>query len=158
MVTGCIPRTGLGRTRLGPRLFPSIPQQTWDAGTAPMLGCMACGLSVLIENKRRRGEMALYVAPRALCVASFAPSVYCPHEYAHRYAILDEILPAALFAGARGRTLARWCERAILSLSMGVVTTAVRLLLALLNSGEESEFTHRAFMNRSWYEVSFVAC
>jgi hypothetical protein len=56
----------LGRTRLLPKLFPSLPQQIWDGGVAPLLGCMACGFSVVIENKRRRGEMALYVAPRAL--------------------------------------------------------------------------------------------
>ena len=33
----------LGRTRLLPKLFPRLPQQTWDAGVSPMLGCMLCG-------------------------------------------------------------------------------------------------------------------
>ena len=33
----------LGRTRLLPKLFPRQPQQTWDAGVSPMLGCMLCG-------------------------------------------------------------------------------------------------------------------
>jgi hypothetical protein len=56
----------LVRTRLGPRLLPWVPQQTWESGACALLGCFMCGFSVLIENKRRRGEMALYVAPRAL--------------------------------------------------------------------------------------------
>lgn len=41
---------------------------TGDGGLAMLLGTFMCGWSVLIENKRRRGEMALFVAPRALSV------------------------------------------------------------------------------------------
>lgn len=31
-----------------------------------MAGCLICGWSIFIEQKKRRGEMALYVLPRAL--------------------------------------------------------------------------------------------
>jgi hypothetical protein len=31
-----------------------------------MAGCLACGSSIWIENGRRRGEIALYVLPRAI--------------------------------------------------------------------------------------------
>lgn len=31
-----------------------------------MAGCLACGASIWIEQGKRRGEMALYVLPRAL--------------------------------------------------------------------------------------------
>jgi hypothetical protein len=56
----------LSRTVLFPRLFPSVPHQVWDGGFGPILGCWTCGWSVFIEEKRKRAEMALYVAPRAL--------------------------------------------------------------------------------------------
>jgi hypothetical protein len=49
-----------------PRLFPFVPNQYWDSGLGEILGSWACGWSVFIEEKRKRGEMALYVAPRAL--------------------------------------------------------------------------------------------
>lgn len=62
----------LVRTRL-PQLVSSVPQQPLDSGLCVMLGCAVCGFSVLIENKRRRREMALYVAPRALCVREPPP-------------------------------------------------------------------------------------
>ena len=35
----------LGRTRLLPKLFSRLPQQTWDGGISPMLGCVLCGFS-----------------------------------------------------------------------------------------------------------------
>jgi hypothetical protein len=56
----------LGRSLLLPRLFPSVSHRFWDAGLGPMLGSLTCGWSVFIEDKRKRAEMALYVAPRAL--------------------------------------------------------------------------------------------
>ncbi|KAH6619001.1 integral membrane protein [Boeremia exigua] len=55
----------LSRTRLGPRFFPATSPQTWDAGRAVLAGCVACGLSVLVEAPARRGELALVVLPRA---------------------------------------------------------------------------------------------
>lgn len=54
------------RSRAGPALFPRLPKGTFDNFYAPFVGCLLCGLSVLIETKHRRGEMALYVAPRAV--------------------------------------------------------------------------------------------
>ena len=95
---------------MGPHLFPRMPQQFWDSGFAPLLGCFVCALSVLIENPRRRGEMALYVAPRAL------------------YALLDDVKlsPGGLFKGARSRRLALAIEKVVFALSTSaVLTTAV---------------------------------
>lgn len=66
--------------------------QIYDSGLCVQLGCMLCGLSVLIENKRRRREMALYTAPRAL------------------YTLIDGI---ALPRGRAGQLLSRWMERSI---------------------------------------------
>ena len=37
-----------------------------DTTLGPFLGCATCGLSVLLESKPRRAELALYVFPRAL--------------------------------------------------------------------------------------------
>lgn len=56
----------LARTMLLPRLFPTVSHQYWDSGLGPILGSWTCGWSVFIEEKRKRAEMALYVAPRAL--------------------------------------------------------------------------------------------
>ncbi|EIN13741.1 hypothetical protein PUNSTDRAFT_109923 [Punctularia strigosozonata HHB-11173 SS5] len=57
----------LTRTRLLARLFPYISHDFWDGPHGCILaGCLACGGSIWIENGRRRGEMALYVLPRAI--------------------------------------------------------------------------------------------
>lgn len=67
----------LTRTLVLAKLFPWIPHDVWDGPCGGVLvGSLTCGWSLLIENARRRGEMALYVFPRALraslpkCVAS----------------------------------------------------------------------------------------
>lgn len=55
----------LVRTRI-PKLFPGVDPIVWDDGLCAGLGCMLCGLSILIESKRRRREMSLFVTTRAL--------------------------------------------------------------------------------------------
>ncbi|KAF8920100.1 hypothetical protein CPB85DRAFT_1372880 [Mucidula mucida] len=57
----------LTRSLVLARLFPSISHDFWDGPYGCILaGCIACGSSIWIENPRRRGEMAMYVIPRAL--------------------------------------------------------------------------------------------
>ncbi|KAI3622488.1 integral membrane protein [Moniliophthora roreri] len=49
------------------RLLPFISHDFWDGPYGCILaGCLTCGGSIWIENPRRRGEMALYVLPRAI--------------------------------------------------------------------------------------------
>ncbi|KAF1808893.1 hypothetical protein P152DRAFT_404477 [Eremomyces bilateralis CBS 781.70] len=59
----------LARTRVGPRVFSKhgdiVSPQMWDAGMAITAGCLACGWSIWLERKERRGELALWVWPRA---------------------------------------------------------------------------------------------
>ncbi|GAA5850225.1 hypothetical protein JCM8547_001049 [Rhodosporidiobolus lusitaniae] len=95
----------LVRTRL-PQLFPFVPQQPLDSGLCVLAGCFACGWSVLLENPRRRREMALYVAPRAV------------------YAILDEIIPSSFKHGKSGELLCAWLERVVVAVSSGTVLSA----------------------------------
>lgn len=66
----------LSRTRLGPKLFDQkkISRQDWDSGLCVRAACILCGWSVLIEEERRRGELAMFVAPRA--AATFMPRSY----------------------------------------------------------------------------------
>ena len=66
----------LSRTRLGPKLFSrdKIAPITWDSGLCVGAGCSICGWSILLENGRRRSEVAMFVAPRAL--ATFLPRKY----------------------------------------------------------------------------------
>jgi hypothetical protein len=46
----------------------------WDSGLCIGAGCVLCGWSILIEAERRREELALFVAPRAL-------ATWLPREY-----------------------------------------------------------------------------
>lgn len=55
------------RTLAIARLLPYISHNVYDGPYGCILaGCLACGSSIWIEQGRRRGEMALYVLPRAL--------------------------------------------------------------------------------------------
>ncbi|PBP21947.1 integral membrane protein [Diplocarpon rosae] len=56
------------RSRAGPRILgtSNAAYQQIDGGTCIGGGCALCGWSVLIENETRRGELGLFVAPRAL--------------------------------------------------------------------------------------------
>jgi hypothetical protein len=57
------------------RLFPFISHDFWDGPFGCVLaGCLVCGSSIWIENGRRRGEMALYVLPRA--IRAFLPDAW----------------------------------------------------------------------------------
>ena len=66
----------LSRTRLGPKIFgqETITPIMWDSGLCVGAGCVLCGWSALIEAERRRMELALFVAPRAL--ATLLPRMY----------------------------------------------------------------------------------
>ena len=66
----------LSRTRLGPRIFSrdTITPQMWDSGLCVGAGCVLCGWSIFIEAEKRRGELAMFVAPRAL-------ATWLPREY-----------------------------------------------------------------------------
>lgn len=55
------------RTVVLAKLFPFISHDFWDGPFGcVMAGCLMCGSSIWIEDGRRRGEIALYVLPRAL--------------------------------------------------------------------------------------------
>ena len=66
----------LSRTQLGPKLFDekTVSRQDWDSGLCVRAACLLCGWSILIEKERRRGELAMFVAPRA--AATFLPRSY----------------------------------------------------------------------------------
>ena len=57
----------LTRSLVLAKFFPFISHDFWDGPLGCiMAGSLACGSSIWIENGRRRGEMALYVLPRAV--------------------------------------------------------------------------------------------
>ena len=66
----------LSRTRLGPKLFnyDAITPMMWDQGLCINVACALCGWSILLEAQKRRQEVALFVAPRAL--ATILPRRY----------------------------------------------------------------------------------
>ncbi|KAK9248005.1 hypothetical protein V1506DRAFT_530454 [Lipomyces tetrasporus] len=85
------------RTRVGPYLFPKVKRLRWDDTLGPALGSFMCGWSVLLENPRRRGELALFVAPRAL--GAFLPEDFDKfHEYAE--CVVFSVAYAVLFSVA----------------------------------------------------------
>ena len=66
----------LARTLLGPRVFGRdiVSPTMWDSGLCVRAGCILCGWSILIESEKRRQELGLFVAPRAL--ATLLPRQY----------------------------------------------------------------------------------
>ncbi|GAB1313331.1 hypothetical protein MFIFM68171_03541 [Madurella fahalii] len=58
----------LARTRVGPHVVgkDAPARQRIDGGICIGTGCLLCGWSIMIEKPRRRKDMALFVAPRAL--------------------------------------------------------------------------------------------
>ncbi|KAG6851055.1 hypothetical protein H0H93_002947 [Arthromyces matolae] len=91
----------LTRSLILARALPWISHDFWDGPLGCIFaGSMLCGSSIWIENGRRRGEMALYVLPRAI-------RTYLPDA----------------FVKARGRT-ARGLERIAFVLSFSTLVTA----------------------------------
>ena len=57
----------LTRTLVVARAFPRISHDFYDGPFGCiMAACLVCGSSIWIESGRRRGEIALYVLPRAI--------------------------------------------------------------------------------------------
>lgn len=63
----------LSRTQVGPRIFDVTPQ-IWDSGLCVRAACIICGWSILLEAQKKRQELAMFVAPRAL--ATIFPRSY----------------------------------------------------------------------------------
>ncbi|CAG8716149.1 13399_t:CDS:2, partial [Ambispora leptoticha] len=87
------------RSRIGPILLPWVNKTRWDR-LGPLLGCFVCGFSLMLENKRRRSEMALYVAPRALI--SFWSRLVGENEWWNEANTLKELGEVGLFGFAMG--------------------------------------------------------
>lgn len=95
----------MARSMVLPRLFPNISFGYWDSGLGPILGSWTCGWSVFIEEKRKRAEMALYVAPRAL------------------FALAEMSKPGWL---SKGQKSALQAERLLFGMSVGIVIAAAK--------------------------------
>ncbi|KAH9486928.1 hypothetical protein JR316_0000994 [Psilocybe cubensis] len=103
------------RTLVLARLFPSISHDFWDGPLGCIFaGCLACGGSIWIENGRRRGEMALYVLPRA--IRAILPDAWTKSgnqsfKFAERIAFvlsISTLLTAATHRPDSLRGLSRW--------------------------------------------------
>ncbi|KAJ7630946.1 hypothetical protein FB45DRAFT_552499 [Roridomyces roridus] len=85
------------RTLFLAKLFPSISHDFWDGPLGGVLaGSLLCGSSIWIENGRRRGEMALYVLPRA--VRSLLPNSWVRTN--SLYAVMGERIAFVLSLSA----------------------------------------------------------
>ncbi|KAF4623335.1 hypothetical protein D9613_001812 [Agrocybe pediades] len=103
------------RTFVLARLFPFISHDFWDGPYGCiMAGCLTCGSSIWLENGRRRGEMALYVLPRAVraCLPDkWIKSGYKSINIAERIVFIlsfSTLLTAALHRPDSLRGLSRW--------------------------------------------------
>lgn len=58
----------LTRTVVGPRMVSGgrVSPQMWDSGLCVRAACILCGWSILLEAQKKRQELAMFVAPRAL--------------------------------------------------------------------------------------------
>lgn len=81
----------LVRTRLGPILFPNATPQQLEDTWGPALGSLVCGLSSLAETPRRRGELALFVAPKAM-------TAILPQRFSFKHPKIETVLFALSFA------------------------------------------------------------
>ncbi|KAJ7103527.1 hypothetical protein B0H15DRAFT_217075 [Mycena belliarum] len=111
----------LSRSLILARLFPFISHDFWDGPYGCVLaGCLVCGSSIWIENGRRRGEMALYVLPRAVrtCLPdAWVRSGNAGVRLAERIAFvvsLSSLLTAASHYPHVLRGLSRWGLRFII--------------------------------------------
>lgn len=94
------------RTRFGYQLL-GVNQSRLDHTLGPLLGSMLCGLSLLVESKHRRGEMTLYVVPRALF--SLTERLLSPHQKGRWWEFM----------------VAEFAENAVFAASVMVVMNAV---------------------------------
>ena len=67
----CLSRTQVGYKLVSPKI---ISPMMWDQGLCIRAGCALCGFSILIEAEKKRQEVAMFVAPRA--VATLLPRMY----------------------------------------------------------------------------------
>ncbi|KAF5370237.1 hypothetical protein D9615_010073 [Tricholomella constricta] len=97
------------------RLFPGVSHDFWDGPFGCIFaGSLVCGSSIWIENGRRRGEMALYVLPRA--VRACLPDAWVRNSskkarIAERIAFIlsfSTLITAAIHRPETLRGLSRW--------------------------------------------------
>ncbi|KAM5536190.1 hypothetical protein V8D89_010089 [Ganoderma adspersum] len=103
------------RTLALARLFPTIPHDVWDGPLGcTFVGSLLCGASIWIERGRRRGEMTLYVLPRAIraCISdSWVKSGMQSVRWAERLVFilsLSTLLTAAIHRPDTLRGLSKW--------------------------------------------------
>lgn len=93
----------LSRTRLGPKLFSprTVTPQMWDSGLCVFAGCVLCGLSLFVEQSRRRLEIVLFVLPRA--AATWVPRRYLPENRWREHVAFAVSAAVVLTAAQEGR-------------------------------------------------------
>jgi hypothetical protein len=93
-VSSCWYGVCLTRSIFLARLFPWISHDIWDGPYGSMMaGSLLCGSSIWIENGRRRGEMALYVLPRA--IRSLLPYKWMKHGNSS-IKLIERLVPSKL--------------------------------------------------------------
>ena len=89
------------RTFFFARLFPWISHDYFDGPYGCIfVASLTCGSSIWIENPRRRGEMALYVLPRAIRTISsdfWLKSGRGKTRFVERCVLCTDLLPALQF-------------------------------------------------------------
>ncbi|KAL6309966.1 hypothetical protein BKA93DRAFT_177888 [Sparassis latifolia] len=105
----------LTRTLVLARLFPAVSHDFWDGPLGcTFVGSLVCGASIWIEQGRRRGEIALYVLPRAIraCLPEkWLKGGSTTFRYAEWLAFvlsLSTLLSAAIHQPDSLRGLSRW--------------------------------------------------
>jgi hypothetical protein len=107
------------RTLVVARALPEISHDFYDGPFGCVLaGCMVCGSSIWIESGRRRGEMALYVLPRA--IRACLPDRWLRSGHRNVYAIEQSVFSA---------DIGRYRLKHHVSISRIIFTTSLATLL-----------------------------
>ena len=108
----------LARTRLGPKLFSlsTVTRIMWDSGLCVGAGCMLCGWSILAENPKKRPEIAMFVAPRAV-------ATLVPRRYERKVCLFFSVTPCLC---PNISTQYQWRESVAFSLSTAVVLSTIQ--------------------------------
>jgi len=110
------------RTLFVARFFPRISHNILDGPQGCILaGCLVCGASIGLEKGKRRGEMALYVLPRA--IRACLPEIWVKSDHwsargSERLVFvlsLASILTSAIHEPDSLRGLSRWAVAYVMS-------------------------------------------
>lgn len=149
----------LARTRIGPKVFDqkTVTPLMWDSGLCVGAGCLMCGWSVLVEQARKRQELALFVAPRA--AATVLPRLYeqkvCSSLFLPGQCLLYSRGPiSSSNSGGNSRT---WSAPVVTSANVFILDCSINIASALPSRSALLCFSPHFVRGLAWFGASLAA-